>query len=230
MLARFFGISEAFQNAPGIVRHGGIAASFGNNDAAVAAGVHICVEIIISKESCQHHRPVKDVDLRNFRAEEESGGIKCFGVKIRKEGVDQLFQIAVLRRIRQSVNGKQHMEFRSRFLAVFHLHMVAAVVNRKGHAGKCGGNIGGIDPVLRIIAVVVVAVDRETIRSEEIIVVAVAASVFGADIVVRHGLQQRVFIGHRDLMRVDAVLRHPQAVGAVQCKSHRDTSLQVSLK
>ena len=122
------------------------------------------------------------------------------------------------------------MEFRSRFLAVFHLHMVAAVVNRKGHTGKCGGNIGGIDPVLRIVAVVVVAVDRETIRSEEIVVVAVVASVFGTDIVIRHSLQQRVFIGHLDLMRVDAILWHSQAVGAVQCKFHRDTSLQVSLK
>lgn len=121
------------------------------------------------------------------------------------------------------------MEFRPRFLAVFHLHVIAAVVNRKGHAGKCGGNIGGIDPILRIIAVVVVAVDRETIRSEKIIIVAVVAPVFGADIIVRDGLQ-RVFIGHRDLMRVDAVLRHPQAVGAVQCKFHCDTSLQVSLK
>ena len=224
MLVRIIGISEAFQNAPGIVRHGGVAASFGNNDATVAAGVHICIEIAIGKKGRQRHWPVKDINLRCSRTEEESGGIERLGIKIRKEGVDQLFQIAVLRRIRQSVNGKQHMEFRSRFLAVFHLHVVAAVVNRKGHARKCGGNIGGIDPFLRIIAVVVVAVDRETIRSEEIVIIAVVASVL------RHGLQQRVFIVHRDLMRVDAVFRHPQAVGAVQCKFHRDTSLQVSLK
>ena len=57
------GIAEAFQNASGIVGHGGVATAFGNDDVAVAAGVHVGVEIVVGKEGGQRHRAVEDLDL-----------------------------------------------------------------------------------------------------------------------------------------------------------------------
>lgn len=91
MLMCLIGIAEAFQYASSIMGQRGVAAAFGNDDVAIAAGVHVGVKIVVSKEGSKRHRAVEDFDLRLLCTEEEPSGIECLGVKVREDGVYQLF-------------------------------------------------------------------------------------------------------------------------------------------
>ena len=135
------GIAEAFQNASGIVGHGGVATAFGNDDVAVAAGVHVGVEIVVGKEGGQRHRAVEDLDLWLLGPEKEPSGIEGFGVEIREDAVDQLFHLAVLAGIGDPVDGEEDVELRPWCLATLFLHMIAAVVDREGYTGESVSNV-----------------------------------------------------------------------------------------
>ena len=163
MRMRFVVVAVALQDTTGIVRHGCIAASFGNDDVSVVACVHIGVELIVGKECRERHRSVEDLNLRVLGPEEESGGIEGFGIKVGKDAVDQLLQFAVLRGIGERVNGKEHMELWPCRFTFFLLHMVAAEMDRKGDAGESSSDIRRINPLFGIFAVVVVAVDRQAV-------------------------------------------------------------------
>ena len=200
MLMRLICIAEALQDASGIMGHCGVAAAFWNDDVAVAAGVHIGVKIIVSKECGQRHRPVEDLNLRLLCAEEKTSGVECLGVEVRKDMVGQLFHLAVLAGIGDSVDGKEDMEFWPWSFAAFFLHMVAAIVNRKGHTRECVSNIGRIDPLFRIVAVVIVAVNRQAIRADKVLVATVIALILCTDIIVCYRLKQSVLTGDLDLV------------------------------
>ena len=120
---------------------GGIAAAFGNDDVAIAAGVHVGVKIVVSKEGSKRHRAVEDLDLRLLCPEEEPSSIECLGVKVREDGVDQFFHFAVLAGFGNSVNGEEDVELRPCSLATFGFHVIAAVMNRKGNTGKSSSNV-----------------------------------------------------------------------------------------
>ena len=141
MLMCLIGIAEAFQDASGIVGQRGVAAAFGNDDVAIAAGVHVGVKIVVSEEGSKRHRAVEDLDLRHLCTEEEPSGIECLGVKVREDGVDQFFHLAVLAGFGNSVNGEEDVELRPCSLAAFGFHVIAAVMNRKGNTGKSSSNV-----------------------------------------------------------------------------------------
>ena len=96
----------------GIGYHGGVATAFGNDDVAVAAGVHVGVEIVVGKEGGQRHRAVEDLGLWLLGPEKEPSGIEGFGVEIREDAVDQLFHLAVLAGIGDPVDGEEDVELR----------------------------------------------------------------------------------------------------------------------
>ena len=135
------GISEPFQDASGIMGQGGIAAAFGNDDVAIAAGVHVGVKIVVSKEGSKRHRAVEDLDLRLLCPEEEPSSIECLGVKVREDGVDQFFHFAVLAGFGNSVNGEEDVELRPCSFATFGFHVIAAVMNRKGNTGESRSDV-----------------------------------------------------------------------------------------
>ena len=136
MLMCLIGIAEAFQDASGIVGQRGVAAAFWNDDVAIAAGVHVGVEIVVSKEGGKRHRAVKNLYLRLLCPEEEPSSIECLGVKVREDGVDQFFHFAVLAGFGNSVNGEKDVELRPCSFAAFGFHVIAAVMNRKGNTGE----------------------------------------------------------------------------------------------
>ena len=141
MLMCLIGIAEAFQDASGIMGHGGVAAAFGNDDVSVAAGVHVSVEIVVGKEGGQRHRAVKDLDLRLLGPEEEPSGIEGLGVEVREDAVDQFLHLAVLAGIGNPVDGEEDVELRPCSFAAFGFHVIATVVNRKGNTGKSSSNV-----------------------------------------------------------------------------------------
>ena len=141
MLMCLIGIAEAFQDASSIMGQRGVAAAFGNDDVAIAAGVHVGVKIVVSKEGSKRHRAVEDFDLRLLCTEEEPSGIECLGVKVREDGVYQLFHLAVLAGFGDSINGEEDVELRPCSFAAFGFHVIAAVMNRKGNTGKSSSNV-----------------------------------------------------------------------------------------
>lgn len=147
-----------------------------------------------------------------------SGGAKWQASGVAEENlvqlnVAQLLQLGVDGGVGDTVDGEEHMEFGPCGLSVFYLHMVAAVVNRKGHVRECRRDILRRLPVSRIVGVVVVAVHGQAVAADEVAGVPVAVPVLGADVVVAHGLGQRVGVGHIDRVGIEAVALHPNAVG-----------------
>ena len=218
MLSGFLGIAVALQDLPGEVGHGRVPASFLNDKIAVPATVHVGIKVIVREEGGQGHGTVEDLHLRVLGAEEESGGIKCLGVEVREDGIHQLFQAGVLLGVGHRVDCEEHMELRSRRFAVFHLHVVTAVVDRKGYSGKGVSDVGRVLPILRVLAVIVVAVHRQAVAADEVVVIPVTALILGADIIFADGLREGGLVGNIDRMRIQAVSRLSDAVCVVDGK------------
>ena len=224
MLSGFLGVAVALQDLPGEVGHGGVPASFLNDKVAIPATVHVGIKVIVREEGGQGHGTVEDLHLRVLGAEEESGGIQRLGIKVREDGVYQLFQAGILLGVGYRVDGEEHMELRSRRFAVFHLHVVAAVMDRKGDSGKGVSDVGRILPILRVLTVVVVAVHRQAVAADEIVVIPVAALILSADIILADGLREGWLVGNIDRMRIQAVSRLSDAVRMVNREHQSYTS------
>lgn len=160
---RFFRVAVALQDSSGIVRHRCVPAAFRDDRTAIAAIRHIGVEVHVVQEGGQVHRPVKHLDLGLCRAVEETGRVQSLRVEIREDGIDQLLQVAVLVRIGHRVDGKEYMELGPRRFAILALQVVARVMDGKGHIRKRLRDIGRINPVFRILRMVVVAVYRQAV-------------------------------------------------------------------
>ena len=198
--------------------HGSVAATLRDNQLAIAAGVHLGIEIIIVQESVQGHGAVKDLHLCIGCSEEEPGGIQRLGIEIRKNGANQLFQVAVFLSVLHRVNRKQHMELWPSCLTALYLHVVAAVMNCKGHAREGICNIGWIFPIIRVIRVVIVTVHWQAVAAEKIGVVTVTPRILCAHIVMGDSLFQSGLICNIDLVRIQTVSRLPHTVRMVNGK------------
>ena len=110
------------------------------------------------------------------------------------------------------------MELRPGCLATFYLHIVAAIMNRKGHAREGICNIGWIFPILRVIRVVIVTVHWKAVAAKEISVVPVTPCVLRAHIVMGDSLFQSGMICNIDLVRIQTVSRLPHTVRMVNGK------------
>ena len=86
------------------------------------------------------------------------------------------------------------MELRPCCFTVFLTIVVAAIVDSKADIRKGLHDIVRGDPVIRILGVVVIAIHRKAVAADEVIAVAVAVFIFGADIVVADGSFQTVLI------------------------------------
>ena len=73
--------AEPLDQFPGETAHSGVPASFFNHPAAVAALVHILIEVSLFKEFIQRFRAREELSLRVFGAEEESSSVQRIGVR-----------------------------------------------------------------------------------------------------------------------------------------------------
>ena len=62
---------------------------------------------------------------------------------------------------------------------------------------------------------VVIAIDRQAVGADKIVVTAVVALILGTNIIVLYSFDEAVLPGDIDLMRIGTVFRHFQTVGAV---------------
>lgn len=168
--------------------------------------------------------------LCGIRAEKEACRIKRLFIKERENGINLSFRFAVGFSVGAVFDGKQHMEFGARRPAAFFLEMGAAVMDGKGDAGESLLHVFGRDPIFRGFRMVIIAVNGQTVRTDEIIVVAVVTLVCGAYIVMADGGFQFVCIIYGVLIGVQAVVRHADNLGGINGKHQFLTSLQSSVK
>ena len=224
-LIRLIGITVLFDDATGEAGHGGVSAALRDNGALTKTAVRqLGIEIVLLQKLGQVHPARIQRDLCCGGAEEEPGRVECIGIKVRENGIDQLLHIAVERRVGHIVDGKEHMEFGSRSLSVFLPHIEAAEMDGKGDAGKLLENILRSNPVLRVLRVVVVTIHREAVAPDEVVAVAVAVLVLGADIIVADGCLQRGFVQHNMLVRIGAVAGIAGDVGTINREHQSYTS------
>ncbi|MPM42114.1 hypothetical protein SDC9_88776 [bioreactor metagenome] len=81
------------------------------------------------------------------------------------------------------VNGKKNVKLWPSGFTVLFAHIGPAIVNGKGHAGKCLHNIGWQHPVFRVFRVVVITVHRQAVAAYEVIAVSIVVFVLCAHIV-----------------------------------------------
>ena len=108
------------------------------------------------------------------------------------------------------------MELRTGRLAVFLPVVVAAVMDSKAHTRKGSGHVVRGDPLRRIFGVVIVAIDRETITADEVVVVAVVVLIFCAHVVVTDSRFQAVRVHYIVPVGVGAVTGVAGNICAVQ--------------
>ena len=224
----FVGIAVLLDDTAGKAGEGSIAAAF-PYDGGHIAGRHICVKIVLKKRG-QIELTFIQFHFGTGCTEKEAGGIKCIGVKIGEDGADEFFHIAVSDGIRHRFNRKKDMELRSCRFSVFLPHMGTAVVNGECNTGKSCLDICRHDPVAWVLGVVVVAVNRQTVGSDEVVVAPVTVPVFRTDIVVSDRRTEAVQIGNGVSVRIVAVARIAGIVGTVECEHQSLTSSRLAVK
>ena len=120
------------------------------------------------------------------------------------------------------------MELRPGGFSILFTHMEPAVMHRKTDAGKCGLDICRGDPIGRVLGVVIVTVHGQAIGAEEIITVAVAVHILGADIVVADRRSESGLIRYDDLVGIGAVAGRIDIIRTVQREHQSYTSLAPS--
>ena len=108
------------------------------------------------------------------------------------------------------------MESRTRTVLAFPFHVVPAVDQIERNAGERGLYVRRRFPVGFHIRMIIVAVKRQTVRTDEIRDGTVIASVLGKDLIVLRGLGQILCARDNPLDRILRVEPVPAAVGCVQ--------------
>ena len=143
--------------------------------------------------------------IRAICTVKESCLAKGILIEIREECLNTLFQFCVCFAVRHCRNWEIYMELRSCRLAVLFLHVVTAIADKECAVGKCHSHIKGINPISRIIRVVIVAVLGKNIGVLEIIVATVIALVSATNMVKFDGLHKRSLVRDVRLIGIDAV-------------------------
>ena len=112
------------------------------------------------------------------------------------------------------------MELGPRRFAVLAFQVMPGVMDSKGHIRKRLSDIGRINPVFRILRMVVVAVYRQAVAANEILVAAIVILILGADVIMLDGGTKRCRV--RDLIRmgIRAVAGVPDAICVINMKHH----------
>ena len=155
---------------------------------AILTAVHILIKSIhILQEFGKVHIAVMDLYISCGGTEEETCRVQCLCIKIRENGINELFHIAVGGSVCHEINREQDMELRPCCLAIFLSFIESAVVDGKAHSGEGSSHIIRSDPVRRFLGVIIITVDREAVAPDEIVAVAVVVFIFGAYIIVADG-------------------------------------------
>ena len=216
----FLGIAIALEHTAGEVRHGAVAAAFGNRAGAV--DVHVPERILISFRVVHLQTLIEcdftgvELDIGFFCAEEESSGIQRLGIEVRENAVHALFQGTVVSGICHLFDQEQHMELRARSLAALFFHAVAAEMYSEGDVRERPAHIFRGDPIIRVVGVIVITVHAQTGRGQEIGVGAIAFLIGNAHIVTAHDLTQKGCIRDNCLVRVAAVALITCTVGEIE--------------
>ena len=203
-LIRRFRIAVFLDDPAGEAGHGRVPASLRDHLRRVPVR-QIGVEVVTPEKVRQIHDAVVYLDIRFGGAEEETGCVQGLGIKKRKNRVDQLLQVAVCIGILDRVDREEDVELRPGRGSVLLLHMMAAVVDGKAHTREIRRHILRRHPEGGIIAVVIVAVDREAVRTQVVRSVAVAVFVLRADVVMPDGFFERIRVRYLKAMRIQTV-------------------------
>ena len=120
------------------------------------------------------------------------------------------------------------MEFRTGGFSVFLTVMMTAVMDRKSDAGKSSSHIVYSDPIRRFLRVIVVAVDRQTVAADEVVVIAIMVFIFRTYIIVTDSCLQTGFVCHIMAVGIRTVAGVTGNVRAVKGKHQSYTSLASS--
>ena len=124
---------------------------------------------------------------------------------LKLSGEDFVFQ-RVRDLIRAFYHGvKEHMEFGARSLSALWLHVIPGKMEPdRGIRKVLDDGLRG-DPLPFIIAVVIVAFQRQTVGAQEVLLGAITALVRHRNIIMVNGPPERLLVSGDDLMRVVAV-------------------------
>ena len=189
-LMRFVGIAEPLHDLSGTPAQGGVPAAFRDDLFTVMALIHISVELFLFQKLIQHPGSGIVLHQRIFRSVKEVRRVQRFRIDKRQCCRQPFLQRRVGCFIGDLVNGKHRVELRSRDPAVLHLHVVPAVVHRHGYIRQRFVDLFRPYPVLRVVGVIVVKLNRDTVAADEIIVAAVAVLIFRAHVIAPHGFPQ----------------------------------------
>ena len=118
---------------------------------------------------------------------------------------DTFFQLRVSVGVFHFGYLKVNMKPRPRRNAPLNFHVIAAVCNSVFHIGELVFKCVGSYPFVRIIGVVIIAVHRNTLRGQKLIVCPVMVLIHSADVVKLHSFFQLIGGSRRDFIRINAV-------------------------
>ena len=216
----FLGIAVSLEHAAGEMRHGAVAASFGDRtcavDVHVPESIHVRIRVVHLQTLVERDAACMELDFGFFCTEEKPSCIQRPGIEIRKDAVDTLLQIAVLDRVGHFFDQEQHMELGTRSLATLYFHAVSAEMNGKGNIRECSADILRGDPILRVFGMIIVTVHTQTGRGQKVRICAITFFVGNAYIVTSDNLTQDGCIRDNRFMRVAAIAGSPRTIGKIQ--------------
>ena len=182
--------AEPLDQFPGETAHGGVPAAFFDHPAAVAALAHFLIEISLFKKFIQCFRAREELRLRVFGAEEESGSVQRISICKGKQRVHFLLQCTVGSAVCGALDHHESVEPGSGAFITLRQHMVPAVMDTNRHIRKFLRQLLRLNPVFRVIGMVVVEFPGEAIALFEVGVVAVIVLVACADIIMTDCLRE----------------------------------------
>ena len=183
------------------------------------------VQVVHVQAFIQGDRPGMEHDLGVFCAKEETGRIQGLRVKVRKQRIDPFLQSAVCAGIGHLVNLEKAVEPGPGAFALLGQIVMAAEMEADRHVRQHLHDDFRCCPEFGIVAVIIVAVQRQTVGAHKVVPGAVPALVLHRHIVLPDGPPERFLISDGNRMGVLAVLLISDDVCPIQIEiRHRQPS------
>ena len=232
LLPGFFRFTQPLEQLPGEMRHGRVSASFGNDAAGIRQGQVgeglLVIRVIQIQAFVQGDGAFMELYLRILGAIKEAGRIQRLRVEIREDAVDLLFQILIGFRIGHLINQEKAMEPGPGALALLGQVVVTAEVEADRDVREQAENLLRGNPLLRVLAVPVITIQRQAVGANEVLVGTIALGVFNRHIILAHGLPERFLVSGADLVRIKAVPLVANTVGSIKIESCHSDQASIS--
>ena len=232
LLPCLFRFTQTLEQLPGKMGHGRVSASFGNDAAGIRQGQVgeglLVIRVIQIQAFIQRDGTFMELYLRVPGAVKEAGCIQRLRVEIRENAVDLLFQILIGFRIGHLINQEKAMEPGPGALALLGQVVVTAEVEADRDVREQAENLLRGNPLLRVLAVPVITIQRQAVGANEVLVGTIALGVFNRHIILAHGLPERFLISGADLVRIKAVPLVANTVGPIKIESCHSDQASIS--